>query len=254
MTPLRFRRPACTSRSGGGARPSSAAVRPAAAVPIAALVLVAGTLGAAAAPAQAQQQAHVGLGLYGLAGPTGLGAGLVGRLSPSVSLRGELSQLSWDVDGRRGDIDWDGKLKFDDRAVFVDFRPVPASSFRLVAGALFSDTRADLTGRPRGGTFTFNDQTVVAAGQSVTASADLPSTRPYLGIGWGLAGTDRPGLIWGLDLGVAYGRPDVTLRVSPLIAAQVSAADIEAERRKLQDDADKLRFLPVVKLSVGWAF
>ncbi|MGR2682407.1 hypothetical protein [Chromobacterium haemolyticum] len=56
-----------------------------------------------------------------------------------------------------------------------------------------------------------------------------------------------------MDLGVAYGKPKATLTSSEGLTT-AAGADIEIERKKLQDDLDKLKVWPVIKIGWGYTF
>jgi hypothetical protein len=77
---------------------------------------------------------------------------------------------------------------------------------------------------------------------------------PYLGLGWGNAvDNDKR---WGisLDVGVYYqGEPEVTLtQVGGTLA--VSAADLAAEEKQLEDELDDFEFYPVATLGLHYRF
>jgi hypothetical protein len=78
---------------------------------------------------------------------------------------------------------------------------------------------------------------------------------PYIGVGWGHGRHNEPGWTFALDLGVSIGKPDVKLTGSGgLLAQPGAAAAIAAEERKVQDDLNSAKVLPVVKFSVGYQF
>lgn len=184
---------------------------------------------------------------------TGIGIGAATPITDSLNLRADIMLGRLNRDFSTDEIDYDGRFRLRNVGVYGDWRPFNGN-FRTSLGLMWSDTRVELVGVARGGTFTFNGQPVSAAGESVTATAKMPSLRPYLGIGWGLADLTKKGFTWGVDLGVAIGKPKTDLQVSPGIAAQVSAADIEAERQRLRDEVGKFKAEPVIKLSAGYIF
>ncbi|MFM7372109.1 MAG: hypothetical protein ACKO2Z_30855, partial [Sphaerospermopsis kisseleviana] len=90
------------------------------------------------------------------------------------------------------------------------------------------------------------------SGDTVKAKISLPnSVAPYLGIGWGNA--VKSGNRWGFsaNLGVMFaGSPKVELTAP----AYILAADVEAERKQLEDDLDWLNIYPVLSLGLSYQF
>jgi hypothetical protein len=76
---------------------------------------------------------------------------------------------------------------------------------------------------------------------------------PYIGIGLGLG--LRPAGGWGLfgDLGAYLGKPTVSLAASPALAA-AAGADLDAERQRLQEEADRFALYPVVRAGIVYRF
>lgn len=195
-----------------------------------------------------------GLGVYGVVGSGGLGLGLNVPVSPAFGVRGELAQATVSDTYTEDQITYQGDLKLKGNGVFADFRPF-LGTFRLVAGASFGGSSAALQARTTDGTVTIDGQTFSAAGNTLRADIKYPSTMPYLGIGWGHGRSGQPGWNFGLDLGVSIGKGKVSLSGSGgLLAQPGAAAAIAAEERKVQDDLDSARVLPVIKVSVGYLF
>ena len=195
-----------------------------------------------------------GVGVYGVAGTGGLGVGLNLPIGPAFGLRGELASLSESDTYTEDQITYQGDVKLKGNGVFADFRPF-MGTFRLVGGATFGGSSAALQARTTNGTVTIDGQTFNAAGNSLRADIKYPSTMPYLGVGWGHGRFNEPGLTFALDLGVSIGKPKVRLTGSGGLMAQPGAsAAIAAEERKVQDDLDSAKVLPVVKFTVGYQF
>lgn len=110
-----------------------------------------------------------------------------------------------------------------------------------------------VTGTAKGnsGTVEFNGTAYSIAGETLALEAKFPSVRPCLGIGYGHSVSK--GLRLFMDLGVAYGKPKATLTASEGLTT-AAGADIEIERKKLQDDLDKLKVWPVIKIGLGYTF
>ena len=195
-----------------------------------------------------------GVGVYGVGGTGGLGVGLNLPVGPAFGVRGEIASLTESDTYTEDQITYKGDLKLKGNGVFVDFRPF-LGTFRLVGGATFGSSSAALRAQATDGTVTIDGRRFNASGNSLQANIEYPSTMPYLGVGWGHGRFNEPGWTFGLDLGVSIGKPKVKLTGSGGLLAQPGAASaIAAEERKVQDDLNSAKVLPVIKLSVGYQF
>lgn len=200
----------------------------------------------ASAPALADE-GYMGLGSTGLTlgFARGLGPGAVGRLE----VNGLDYSRSYSSDG----IDYDARLRHGSAAAFYDWFPT-REGFRLTAGLFAGDTR--LTGSSNGaaGTnYTINGVSYSAAGESLSLRIKWPTVLPYLGVGWG-HGQAAAGLGFYADAGVAYGKPSVSLSATPGLTAQATQANIDAERQRIENDVDKYRYLPVLRVGLSYTF
>lgn len=195
-----------------------------------------------------------GVGVYGVVGTGGLGVGLNLPVGPALGIRGELASLTESDTYTEDQITYKGDLKLKGNGVFVDFRPF-LGTFRMVGGATFGGTSAALNAQATNGSVTIDGQRFDATGNSLRADIKYPSTMPYIGVGWGHGRHNKPGWTFGVDLGVSIGKPKVKLTGSGGLLAQPGAqAAIAAEERKVQDDLNSAKVLPVVKVSVGYQF
>ena len=207
------------------------------------------TAALASGPVMAQS-----VGVYGVLGTGGLGVGLNLPISATLGLRGEAAQLTESETYTEDRITYKGDFDLKGNGVFLDFRPF-AGTFRVVGGATFGGSSASLLAMAQNGTVTIDGQTFNATGNALRANIKYPSTMPYVGVGWGHGRRDAPGWTFGLDVGVSIGKPKVTLVGSGGLLAQPGAASaIAAEERKVQDDLNSARVLPVVKFSLGYQF
>jgi hypothetical protein len=206
------------------------------------LVLVAAIV--AVAPAEAAE-------VYTQIGTEGIGLGAGAALSEAFGVRAEVNYGRLNDDFSAGDIDYEAKIKLRGAGLYGDWFPTP-SSFRLTAGASFNNSRIDATGTSSS-TLTINGRRYSAAGEAVIGTIEWPTVMPYLGVGFGHGPRARG---WGFfaDLGFLIGKPKTTLTATPGLLAQVPPADLERERRELQDKADDYRLYPVVKIGVSYAF
>ncbi|MDE3011094.1 MAG: hypothetical protein KGI67_09435 [Pseudomonadota bacterium] len=202
-----------------------------------------------AAPAAHAIDAYAGIGT------TGFLLGVEHHYTDAVGVRADISgaSISRDVNDNSGT--YHGTAHLAALGLFADYHPW-GSGFRLSAGALVGDTHIDASGVASAtGTYNINGVAVSAPGESLAARIKLPSVRPFIGLGWGHT-PKSTGLFGQFDLGVAYGRPDVTLTATPNLAAAAlnAGTSVDAERALLQAKADDYRLFPVIRVGLGWAW
>lgn len=210
-------------------------------------------LGTLAGPAYAQ------IGISGSAGTTGLGLHLNVPVSDYLGARFGINGLNYSDDVRTSNVDYDAKLKLRTLEALLDYYPT-AGGLRFTGGVVYNDTRVTGIGRPRSdGTYTFNGTTYSAAtAGELDARVDFRKFAPYLGIGYGRTPRER-GWSFSADLGVLFqGSPDTSLRsrgcTAPGPLCSALAADLEAERREFDDDIDKYKAFPVIRIGASYAF
>jgi hypothetical protein len=83
----------------------------------------------------------------------------------------------------------------------------------------------------------------------------FPRTRPYVGIGWGTPANNGFSIRLVSDVGVAFGRPTVSLRASNADPGGPLAADVAEQQATTQRDVDKyLRLYPVMSTGLSVRF
>lgn len=219
------------------------------------VALVALTAAAQAAPEEARKD--VGILVYAVGGTGGIGGGIGYHFNDYLSVRGEIASYTYDDTVTESGIDWEGNLELATQGVFLDLKPF-AGSFRITAGFNASNhTLARLTARGTGAAIDLGGSSVVVdPGESVSGSVDY-DTRPYVGIGWGLA---RDGFTVALDLGVEIGKPSISVSATTVPggaledALDLDPGLLEREAAELRSDLDQLKLYPIIKLSVGYSF
>lgn len=222
--------------------------------PIALPLLMAALTSLSPAAAHAQQAGR-GVLVYGVAGTGGVGLGMGMQLSERWVVRGELARLKRDIDRSDDRIDYGGQLKLGTGAILADYHPFDGA-FRITGGVDFGRPRANLRALTKASILTVNDRDyLVPPGEGLTAELKYPRAMPYLGIGWGYGDLQRPGWRFGLDLGASFGRARGQLNATQgLMSVAGFPDDLAAQNRKFDEDARKLRFFPIVKVGVGYAF
>ena len=132
--------------------------------------------------------------------------------------------------------------------------------FRATAGLSFGSTRGEVAAAPGSG----SRWTVAGASPNTstdqsgafTTRVEVPSTMPYLGLGWGHA----PARGWGLraDAGMLIGTGKVTGDLPASVRAKVALAgmypqvELERELQTLTDGAVKISVVPVMSLGMSY--
>lgn len=216
-------------------------------------------LGAGAALAFAQA-ARADIGVTGEVGSTGIGTHATIPLAPNVNLRLGANYLRFTHSGSTSDLDYDFKLRTNTYDALLDWHPAPGSAFRLTGGLAYNGNRIDVHARSNAaGTYMIQGHTYSAADAgTVDGDVSFRKIAPYLGIGWGNAA--KPGgWNFSADIGVlAQGSPTTTLTnhgcSAPGSVCTQFAADVARERQSLQDQVDRFRFYPVVRIGFSKAF
>ena len=207
------------------------------------LTLLALALGAAS-------QAHANE-VYTHLGTEGIGIGFSHSLSPSAGVRIEGNHGRITRDFETDGVKYDAKVRLGGIGVIGDWF-VNEGGFRLSGGLTWNDKKGSGTGRSSADSVTINGNTYSLQGEELRGAVKFPSVMPYLGLGWGHHDAGR-GWNFTADLGVLFGKPKASLTATPGLAAQ-AGADIEAERRELQDEADKFKVFPILKLGASYRF
>jgi hypothetical protein len=189
--------------------------------------------------------------IYSGVGTDGIAAGYAQSITPLLCARVEGEFLDFSKGISTSNVNYDGKLKNASAGLFLDVFPF-RGNFRITAGALIGDRRIDVTANGQSNV-TINGKSYNSVGQSLNGSAKFPTVSPYVGIGFGHQATHKGFGFYG-DLGVAYGRPNVSLTASPGLLAEAGQANIDAERQQLQNKANNLKFYPVIDVGVKYAF
>lgn len=213
-------------------------------------------LAAAAAfalPAAAQDgPVAIGAGV----GTTGLNVEAQARLTSRIVLRGTYETLSFERDQEVDDIDYSGEIESDVFGGYVQFHPTEGPFF-LTAGVLVGERALGLDAEPTTavtvGDVTFTPDEI----GRLEGDADFGDTAPVLGLGWDNTFARESRWGWRVMAGVAMGQePDVTL--ASVGGTLSDTAEVQAELReeeaRLEEDADVLRYYPVLQVGLTYRF
>lgn len=220
---------------------------------LAALVVPGGSAGAQTAPSLR----HPVMSAAVRTSTLGLGVEAGALLSRHVGVRLGASWMRLGIPATEAsDLTLEGRVRSSSLSALVDLYPGSESGFRFTAGALVGSPRVAATGVPSGGSFDVNDNQYSAEDVgTLEGEVRFPRVMPYVGIGFGRRLSRGLGIEWLSDIGVAIGRPTLSLRASGQGANAQLAADVEAERARLEADARRyVRVLPVISTGLAFRF
>jgi hypothetical protein len=207
----------------------------------------------------ATAQAQVAVTLDG--GTTGAGVHLVVPMETYLNGRFGANYFHYNTTRNSNGVDFDLKGKLQTYDVLFDWYLTSGSKFHLTGGIVYNGNKFNARANPNGvGSYSINGTTYTAADVGVLSGRiDYRKAAPYLGIGWGNALDDSGRFSVNSDLGVFYqGRPNVQLAsigcTTSTAICTALAKDVAAERLTLQNDTDKLKLYPVLRVAIGYRF
>ncbi|MEE8146238.1 MAG: hypothetical protein V3T24_01430 [Longimicrobiales bacterium] len=199
-----------------------------------------------ASPPSAQAQ---GFAITGQAGTLGVGGGIVIGLTDKLHLRGTFDYVPFEPEVDFSGIPFTVELPTSVRAL-VDLYPV--GGFRLTGGILIQgdvDVTGDFLGTVEVGNTIYTDTEVSTLRGNLKFDTAL-----YGGIGFGNPIGKTVGI--GLDLGIGVrSEPVVSLLATGTATNDPTfQADLRQEEMDIQEDANLLRYYPVISLSISIGF
>lgn len=190
-------------------------------------------------------------------GSLGLQGRLSYRLGARWALSGVVNGIDRDINIDSEEVNYDSTVDIQAWGIQLDWRPW-WDYLRLSAGLFANDSRIEARARTPGNAISLGGISIpVDGGEAVTAEVQWHSAAPYLGIGFGnIFGRERR---WALlaDLGVIYaGEPDVEVSATSGSALNdlLFQSQVREEERRIRDDLERLRALPVVTLRFAYRF
>jgi hypothetical protein len=200
----------------------------------------------------AGQAAEVAVDL--VTGTFGFGLNVSKLVTPHLGVRAGGTYFSFNKTVTQTDVEYSANLKLQTFSGLVDFFPGSRGAFHLTGGVVSNRSTVEATGNCTG-TFDINGHSYTCAQVGALAgSVKFPSLSPYLGFG---VGTPARGsrVHFVLDVGGAFGAPDLTLTASNSGNNAQLAADMKAQRDKTQNDINKyLKVFPVFESGLGIRF
>lgn len=188
------------------------------------------------------------------AGSLGIGPEIGWRLNDHVGIRGGASFLNVSQSFEPEDVSFDGKIKLQSFGAMVDVYPF-GGSFRVSGGARINNNEIALAATPNVPVEINGNEYLPSEIGTLSTRADANKFSPALTFGW--SGSNRRGFMFGFETGVLF---QGAFEIDPLTATGTARndatfrADLEAERRSLQDDVDKVKIYPILQLAIGYRF
>lgn len=210
-------------------------------------------LGLAPAVARAQTAApHIPALAVGVtAGTFGVGPEVTYRANRTVGLRVGAGFLKASRGIQSDGVQYQGDLKLSSWGMMVDLYPF-RGHFRVSAGfRVNKGTRLNMVATPAGPTTIGNTTYTPAQIGNLSGTVRIADVAPVATIGW--AGGLTKGVKFGFDVGAMLsGSPN--MREISASNSAISAADINAQKDKINRELGKITVYPVVQASLGYAF
>jgi hypothetical protein len=152
------------------------------------------------------------------------------------------------------DLSYSGRANWATAGAFVDLHPLKNGWF-LSGGVFQGDRNASFAGAPTSNVIIDGYTFTPADIGTVMGEGKLPSTSPFVGIGWDQAQHDRSGLTFRILGGAAFGGAKVTLwDVGPYSDTPPVQQWIAQEQAYVQSKVDAWKAYPVVQIGIGYRF
>lgn len=158
------------------------------------------------------------------------------------------------IDLNTVDIAYSGRADWATAGAFVDLHPLKNGWF-VSAGVFQGDRNGSFAGAPTNDVIIDGVTFTPAQIGTVHGEAKLPSTSPFVGLGWDQAQHPRSGFTFRVLAGAAFGAPQVSLwDVGPYSDTPPVQTWIAQEQADAQSKANAWKAYPVVQLGVGYRF
>lgn len=196
------------------------------------------------------------LGVQG--GTMGLGVSGTYDISEYLSISGVYNQYDYKYNSTENDIDYRFKLGLQNTGLLAHFKPFQGN-FRITGGIYHNNN--DITGNARYsgsdsitiGNTTYNGSDIA----NIDADVSFSSVAPYLGVGYT---KNISNFKFNADLGMLFqGSPKVGLNVNPhssmdALTREELRAEVERERRSLEDELKDFKYYPVATIGIAYRF
>lgn len=183
-------------------------------------------------------------------GSLGIGPQVGYRVSEHFGLRADATFLSISHGFDSDELNYDGKVKLRSVGAMLDLYPF-GGGFRVSGGARINGNKGRVEATPAT-TVTIGDTDYAASAiGTLSGQAETKNFAPALTLGYG--GGSKQGLVFGVEAGALFqGR--VRIRDFAASGGGVASADLESERKSIQDDVDDFKVYPILQLTVAYRF
>ena len=202
--------------------------------------------------------------ISGSLGSTGLGVEWITPLNDRLRARVMLTYIAIDVDLDEQDVDYTAEFSSANVGAALEWHPFQ-TGFRVSGGLVGTNFGFDLQSDGGQQSYAIGNTTYTGELQ-LDGEVDFANVAPYLAIGWS-SELDDYGLYLGCEFGVLYvGSPNLSLDASGQVNDSNTGrrinvansadfqADLERERKNLQDDLEDFSFYPILTINVGYRF
>ena len=191
------------------------------------------------------------------AGTLGLGVELSTSINSFVTLRLNANSFNYtttDDSLYSSIITSDKTYDLDTKGILVDFH---LWNIRVTTGLYMNNNKVTYLSKPKDsvGIVLDNNHYTLGKISEIESTVSFNKMAPYLGVGWGNNGGST-GWNLSLDIGLMYhGDPSLNIDVKTnSILSTVIKNDLEAERKKQEEDLANFPFYPVVMVGLSYAF
>jgi hypothetical protein len=204
------------------------------------------------APGLAAQSAAVSgrISSLGFGGDVGL------TIGENFGVRAGLNGFSFSFDGEEDDIDYEFDVDLLTAALLVEYYFSPIG-FRLSAGGMINGNEAGMLAEPADDEVEIGDETYTREEVGdLTGGVEFDNVNPYVGLGLDTSFGKRGSVGFVAEIGAMFhGSPAVSLEANGPIATDAEfQAELERERKDVEDDLSDFKVYPVVALGISYRF
>lgn len=193
------------------------------------------------------------LAVGGRLGSMGIGVDIAKQINDRFNIRIAFSGVQFDYESSEDSIEYEFELDVGATGLIVDWHPFKGS-MRVTAGIYSNSTTLVGVATPTDGNYGIGDGSYSPDDiGDLTATIDLGSTAPYVGLGWGYDLSDV-GIGFALDVGIlVQDSPRVTISTEFSGAAELQA-DLDLEAAELAESLVDFQLFPVVMIGLTYTF
>jgi len=187
-------------------------------------------------------------------GSTGVGGSVGWRFADHLGVRGGANYFPYDYNGTIEDVDYNSHVRMLSEFAALEIFPSKKHSLFFSVGALFNQN--ELKGSPDPTqNITINGVTFTPAEfGTMNLRIKQQPVCPYVSLGANFFGGRKHHWSLGGEIGIAYGQWDVSLTHSGGSNPPGLQTEIDAQRKKIDDQLKKYPFWPIAKLRFSLSF